>query len=103
MQRRQILKQIGAASTAAVGATGFASAQHTGKIAPSEAEYLSIEINGERQRLTPEEFDQHPDTRALSDVELSSSCCYDCCECCDACCPDELCCCGGDCGSCPSC
>jgi hypothetical protein len=103
MQRRQVLKQIGASSAVAVGATGFASAQATGRIDPADAEYLTTEVNGERQTLTPEEFDQHPDTQSLSDVELSSDCCYECCECCDACCYDELCCCGGNCGGCSSC
>lgn len=109
MQRRDMLKRIGASSALAVGASGVGSARQidalgqSNTIAPEEAEYLTTEINGETLRLTPEEFDRHPDTKALSDVDLSSSCCYQCCECCDVCCPNEVCCCGSNCGSCSGC
>ena len=103
MKRRQALKQIGTASLITVGATGFASARTTEEFAVSELEYITTQIDGETQKFTPEEFDRHPDTQSLSDVVLTSDCCYECCECCDECCADQVCCCGGDCGSCPGC
>jgi len=102
MQRRQILKGIGAASTVAVGAAGFASAQHTGQIEMSEANYVTVEIDGESQDLTFEEFDQHPDTQSLSEFKTQDTCCYECKECCWGCC-DDACCWGYECGSCPGC
>lgn len=102
MQRRQLLKQIGAASTAAVGAAGFASAQRPGQITLAEANYVTVEIDGEMHDLTLEEFDQHPDTQSLSDLDPESTCCYECRECCWGCC-DDACCWGRECGSCPGC
>ena len=101
MRRRKLLKQIGASSAIAIGATGFA-AQPSGAIPLSEANYITTEINGEVQDLTLEEFDKHPDTKSLSDFS-TEACCYECKECCDACCPDTECCFGGYCGSCSGC
>lgn len=103
MRRRRILKQIGATSAAAIGATGFASARTTGRVPLSEAKYVTVEIDGETRDLTLEEFDQHPDTQSLSDLDPSAECCYECKECCDACCYGELCCWGRECGTCPGC
>jgi hypothetical protein len=102
MQRRQILKQIGAASTVAVGAVGAASAQRPGQISLSEANYVTVEIGGESRDLTLEEYDQHPKTGSLADLDTESTCCYECKECCYACC-DDACCWGQECGSCPGC
>lgn len=85
----------------AIGAAGSASAQPTDAISLSEAEYITTEVDGEVRDLTLEEFDQHPDTRSLSDVE--AQCGYECKECCDACCAGELCAWARRCGSCPGC
>lgn len=103
MKRRQVLKQLGAASILTIGATGFASARTADEFAKSEIAYITTEIDGETRRFTPEEFDRHPDTESLSDVVFTSGCCFDCCECCTLCCPVEPCCCTQLCGGCPSC
>lgn len=103
MNRREALKQIGTASVLTLGATGIGSARSTEQFLPAKAEYLVTEVDGEARQFTPEEFERHPATPSLADVTLTSDCCYECCECCDACCADEVCCCGGDCGSCSSC
>lgn len=93
MRRRDVLKSIGASSVAVLGATGLSTAER-------DELYVVTEIDGESQQLTLEEFDQHPETKSLSEVSLQSSCSYECCECCELCCPDELCPCGGYCGYC---
>lgn len=100
MQRRKLLKQIGASSAIAVGATGFATAQGAKEIPLSEAEYITAEVDGEMREFTLEEFDQHPDTKSLSEVE--PECCYECKECCQACCSSG-CCFAKECGSCSGC
>lgn len=103
MRRRQLLKQIGVASTVALGATGIGSARTADEIA-SELKYVTTEIDGETRRFTPEEFDRHPDTQSLVELSADASICsYNCCECCNLCCPTEPCACAGDCGSCPGC
>jgi hypothetical protein len=101
MQRRQLLKQIGASSAIAFGVAGAASARESKEIPVSEANYVTVEINGEVRDFTVEEFEQHPETGTLSDG--TQDCCYECKECCKACCYDELCCYGQKCGSCPGC
>lgn len=101
-----MLKRIGASSALAVGASGVGSALEidglaaTNTITPEEANYLTAEIDGEVRELTFEEFDAHPDTRSLSDVDFSAVCCFECKECCDQCCPNQECCFGRRCGEC---
>lgn len=94
MRRRQILKNVGAASVASVGAAGIVAGESDQQIAGVVAN-----VNGERREFTPEEFDAHPETPALEDV-TTNSCSYECKECCDVCCPGELCAWGYTCGSC---
>lgn len=106
MHRRTVLKRIGASSTVAVGAAGVGSARQidafaaTREITPAEAQFITAEVDGESRVFTFEEFDRHPDTQSLSDVDFSSTCCFECKECCDLCCPDEPCCFGSECGEC---
>lgn len=105
MKRRHVLKQIGAVSTVALGATGITAARTADDLQAAGMEYVVTEIDGESQQLSLEEFEQHPDTPSLSEVSVSPSSCpgYECCECCDACCYGELCPCAGNCGSCSGC
>lgn len=104
MQRRDVLKRIGASSALAIGAVGSASAQHTTSLSVSEANYVAAEVDGEVREFTVDEFDAHPDTRSLSELEADPQvCCYECRECCNACCPDTECCYQGSCGYCSGC
>ena len=75
-----MLKRLGTASVAAVGAGGVASA------ADDQEMYVSTEIDGERVTMTETEFDEHPETRSLSEVDEEGLYCYfDCCACCIKC------------------
>lgn len=65
----------------------------------SEANYIRVEVDGEMQDFTIEEFERHPDTQSL---ETLDTCCYECLECCHSCCSDA-CCWGRECGSCSGC
>lgn len=95
MRRRKLLKQIGTTSTATVAASGLATADD------SPAPYLRATIDGERQTLTREEFDAHPETPPLADVQQQEACSVYCCECCDKLnCTDGICECEDYCGEC---
>lgn len=99
MQRRQLLKQIGASSAVAFGAAGLGSAHESEEIPLSEANYVRAEVDGEMQTFTVEEFERRPDTQSL---ETMDTCCYECLECCYSCCNDA-CCWARECGTCSGC
>lgn len=99
MRRRKLLKRIAATGAAVTGASGIGAASTDGL----RGNYIRTTIDGEARTLSHEEFDAHPETPALDDVNQQDACYFECCECCSPVpedCTDGLCDCVRECGSC---
>ena len=96
MRRRDVVKRIGVASVATAAGAGLASADDSGPTPAGEVTGIRWELeDGRVVEFTPEAFDAHPETPALSAIRDGEAYVPDCCCCggidCVLCftCPDE--------------